>query len=209
MLKILFAALISAAVLSGCAAPTQVSSPDPRVVEFRNYVSANRPRAEAGQIKWSDYYSGGYQRAVDANFPGEYLALLNQMIWNSQQFESGKISQEEFQFKQRDNSAQQRTLLQRTAEAEQIQQQARTMQAVQLMQAMQPKPLTLAPLPAIAPSPSTPSTINQGVSAFWTGKQQQVQTVTNQFGWTCEYNYAGRTFWRTFVGTCPSSVQVQ
>lgn len=46
-------------------------------------------------------------------------------------------------------------------------------------------------------------------TAYWTGKQQQVQTVTYQSGWNCEYNYAGRTFWRTYVGTCPTSVQVQ
>lgn len=45
--------------------------------------------------------------------------------------------------------------------------------------------------------------------AYFTGKQQQVQTVTYQYGWSCEYNYAGRTFWRTFVGSCPASVQVQ
>lgn len=47
------------------------------------------------------------------------------------------------------------------------------------------------------------------VTAHWTGRQHQVQTVTYQFGWNCEYNYAGGAFWRTFVGSCPSSVQVQ
>jgi hypothetical protein len=56
------------------------------------------------------------------------------------------------------------------------------------------------PAPAIAPMVAT---------AYFTGKQEMVQTVTYQSGWNCEYNYAGRTFWRTFVGSCPSSVQVR
>lgn len=51
--------------------------------------------------------------------------------------------------------------------------------------------------------------LQTGVTAYFTGQQQQVQTVTNQFGWSCQYNYGGRTFWRTFVGACPQSVQVQ
>ena len=46
-------------------------------------------------------------------------------------------------------------------------------------------------------------------TAFFTGRSQIVQTVTYQTGWNCEYRYAGRTFWQTFVGSCPSSVEVQ
>jgi hypothetical protein len=47
-------------------------------------------------------------------------------------------------------------------------------------------------------------------TAYWTGNVRYVTTVTYQQGVNCEYNYAGKTFWRTFVGgTCPSTVQVQ
>ena len=46
-------------------------------------------------------------------------------------------------------------------------------------------------------------------TAYFTGQQKQVQTVTYQYGWSCEYRYAAQTFWRTFVGSCPSSIQVQ
>lgn len=46
-------------------------------------------------------------------------------------------------------------------------------------------------------------------TAFWTGNMRQVQTVTYQIGWSCEYNYAGRTFWQTFIGSCPATVEVQ
>ncbi len=46
-------------------------------------------------------------------------------------------------------------------------------------------------------------------TAFFTGRQEQVQTVTYQMGWRCWYNYNGQIFSRVFVGTCPMSVEVQ
>lgn len=48
-------------------------------------------------------------------------------------------------------------------------------------------------------------------TAYWTGQMQHVTTVTYKQGVSCQYNYAGQTFWRTFTGTgsCPGSVQVQ
>jgi heme/copper-type cytochrome/quinol oxidase subunit 2 len=46
-------------------------------------------------------------------------------------------------------------------------------------------------------------------TAFWTGRQEQVQTVTYQWAWKCEYNYNGQTFWRIFQTSCPSSIEVQ
>lgn len=69
--------------------------------------------------------------------------------------------------------------------------------AYQVVHPVQPAQLQITPAQPLA------------ATAYWTGQQKQVQTVTYQTGWSCEYNYAGRTFWRTFVGTCPSSVQVQ
>jgi biopolymer transport protein ExbB/TolQ len=46
-------------------------------------------------------------------------------------------------------------------------------------------------------------------TAYWTGRQEQVQTVTGQFVWKCEYNYNGQTFWYLFQTSCPSSVEIQ
>lgn len=45
-------------------------------------------------------------------------------------------------------------------------------------------------------------------TAFWTGRMEQVQSVTYQMVWNCEYMYAGNRFWRAFSGSCPSSVEV-
>jgi hypothetical protein len=46
-------------------------------------------------------------------------------------------------------------------------------------------------------------------TAFFTGRMEQVQTVTYQMAWKCEYSYAGQKFWRIFKNTCPSSVEVE
>jgi hypothetical protein len=45
-------------------------------------------------------------------------------------------------------------------------------------------------------------------TAHWTGRTEQVETVTYQMAWNCEYNYAGQTFWRVFKNHCPSTVEV-
>jgi hypothetical protein len=46
-------------------------------------------------------------------------------------------------------------------------------------------------------------------TAYWTGRQEQVVTVTQQIAWNCEYDYAGQRFWRVFQTACPSSIEVQ
>lgn len=60
-------------------------------------------------------------------------------------------------------------------------------------------------------SPSLPSlpTSSQAAIASWTGQEQQITTITHQQGWNCQYTYAGQTFWRVYVGTCPASIAVQ
>jgi hypothetical protein len=52
----------------------------------------------------------------------------------------------------------------------------------------------------------TPSYV---ATAYWTGRQTQVTTVTYKVAWNCEYNYNGQTFGRIFEHSCPSSVKVQ
>ena len=53
------------------------------------------------------------------------------------------------------------------------------------------------------------STSAFAATAFWTGQQEQVQTVTYQYAWNCQYNYSGQLFWRIFKNSCPSSVEVE
>jgi hypothetical protein len=55
--------------------------------------------------------------------------------------------------------------------------------------------LSLSALPAFA------------ATAYFTGRMHQVQTANHEVAWQCQYNNGGKTFWRTFVGTCPSQVR--
>jgi hypothetical protein len=48
-----------------------------------------------------------------------------------------------------------------------------------------------------------------GAQAFWTGKGEQVQTVTGRMAWRCVYNYAGQEFALMFDTYCPSSASVR
>jgi len=62
-------------------------------------------------------------------------------------------------------------------------------------------PALTSPSPAYSP---------QRPRAAWTGASRYVMTVTNQAGVSCQYLYAGNSFWRTFVGgACPANVEVQ
>lgn len=54
------------------------------------------------------------------------------------------------------------------------------------------------------------TTAAYAASAYWTGQVRYITTVTYKQGVECEYNYAGKTFWRTFIGaSCPARVEVQ
>lgn len=46
-------------------------------------------------------------------------------------------------------------------------------------------------------------------TAFFTGRQEMVTTVTYQQAWRCQYNYNGQLFWRIFQGSCPANIEVQ
>jgi hypothetical protein len=45
-------------------------------------------------------------------------------------------------------------------------------------------------------------------TAYWTGEQQMVQTVTFQTAWRCTYNYNGQYIYQLHQGSCPQSIQV-
>lgn len=53
------------------------------------------------------------------------------------------------------------------------------------------------------------STSALAAQAFWTGRQEQVTTVTGKVAWKCWYNYNGQTFTAIFETSCPSSIEVQ
>lgn len=47
------------------------------------------------------------------------------------------------------------------------------------------------------------------IVATFTGFQEQVQTVTGQFVWKCQYDYFGQKFYRLFRTHCPGTIEVE
>lgn len=58
---------------------------------------------------------------------------------------------------------------------------------------------------------AVPTPANQPISqqAVFTGKSQQVQTVTGGMAWECQYDYAGQKIMLLFEGFCPFSTGVR
>lgn len=208
-MKIVFIVISSAFLLTACA---QAPHTRPEVLELQRFAASAKPMAENGSMKWSAYYEGLYNREIAASSSGELLTMANDAWRAAQQYEAGSISKADFEYQQRAIRARATSI---SAAEEQAEQARRAQQAAAILslranlpapyQIVPPAPL--APISSIQPLPGLPAAGT--VNAFWTGKQQQVQTVTNQAGWNCEYNYAGQTFWRTYTGFCPASIQVR
>lgn len=49
----------------------------------------------------------------------------------------------------------------------------------------------------------------EAATAFWTGQQRFAQSVTGMPGFQCQYQFAGKTFWAFFTGSCPPSIEVE
>lgn len=192
--------ILGIALIAGCA-----TAPTPAV----QYAYANRPLAESGAMKWSDYYTGLYSAILQSNQSGksQLMARASSMIDTAKAYERGELSADQFESKRRqmqtaqvadDQAAQDRARLALIAASKNLAD-STARGAESAYQIVQPVSAA-APRPAVTPYVAT---------AYFTGKQQQVQTVTYQYGWSCEYSYGGQFFWRTFVGNCPSSVKVQ
>lgn len=204
-------AVILVCLLAGCAST--------RLAEIQAYAATNRPLAEAGTIKWSDYYLGLHRVGVASGMPANTQMRLNNMIRDAQQFEAGQITRDEFDYRRRAATAAETVDNERARELERQRMSAigdamiASSNAANVAIRQQPY-VAMPPAPVLQGSPTPafqmPSAAGiQGATAIFTGRQTQVQTVTNQFGTRCEYNYAGQVFSRVYVGSCPSSVQVQ
>lgn len=162
------AAIVLLMALAGCAA-----APTRQMLEYNAYVSENLPRAERGEVKWSEYYTGLYARASDAGAPGDVLLRMNELIRSAQQREAGAITKEEFDYRRRAIKAEQQIASQRAAERDAAKRSAATADniammaaGVQMMQASGPHTL-----PQSAPAVASPSSImgflqGQSVSGF-------------------------------------------
>lgn len=90
--------LILALLLSGCATNQQKPS------AFQIYAESNFARAESGEMKWSDYYLGAYEklRLESSKNTGNQLIIFNELIDTAKAYEAGAITKDQFESKRRD-----------------------------------------------------------------------------------------------------------
>lgn len=187
---------LSLFLLAGCA------TSNPNLAAYQAYIATNRPHAEHGDIKWSEYYEGLYRTGTAAGMAPFAQYRLNDMIRYAQQYEAGTLTKEEFDYQRRAANAANNADSQAAREREQDRSAAIAATLLAASATMQQAP---APYQVIQPVRLQSS----GVTAMHTGRQKSVQTITGQFGYQCEYNYLGKLFTRVFTGMCPSSVQVE
>jgi hypothetical protein len=135
--------LILAAALAGCAS-------NPVVGNLQRYVATQKPRAEAGEIKWSEYFQGAYNLGVLANVPGDTLERLNNGAHSAELYESGAISKAEFDYQRRALGAADITAQQGRAQQARQASAAQLAAGYQMMQTSQPHTL-----PQAQPAPPT------------------------------------------------------
>lgn len=66
--------------------------------QMDKYSLENKPRAESGELLWSDYYKTLYDMSMQINIQGFYevQSVIAKMIDYAQAFENGSISKEQF-----------------------------------------------------------------------------------------------------------------
>lgn len=80
----------------------------PAIGEFNAWEKTEMPRAEKGEIKWSDFYKEAFskiEKAPIVSNRASSMARYNLMIQASQLFEQGALSKEDFEYMQRTQAA--------------------------------------------------------------------------------------------------------
>jgi di/tripeptidase len=96
--------LFLAIMAIGCASTSNkqyVTSPS------KQYSEANYPKVQTGEMKWSDYYKGLYDKvSMERNLTtGDELLALNGLIDTARDYEANKITKDQFESKRREVQA--------------------------------------------------------------------------------------------------------
>lgn len=188
--------------------------------QLRSELKQLHEQVEKGQITWSYFYDQTWRKLTNSGqAPAGLLMNYNEAHLLSLKYEAGELSQEEWTYEMRRLAGERG----RMREEEEAAHRQRVLAAYQYLQANQVKP-NLLPQPYMLPTQQArpqvlqptmpmpmpmPNRTSPTVTAQWTGQQRQVTTITHQTGWSCEYRYLSDVFWRTFINSCPSSIQIR
>lgn len=155
---------LSVALLAGCAtAPQQ----NPEVTAFFSWVNVTQPRAMAGEIKFSDFYTQAYDRVAATRVPDKAMMMkaYADLIPIARRYEAGQISRAEFDDARR---AAQTSVAQQSQAAQTQMEQARAATALEALRSIppvQPPQITYTP---VMPSPVTHCTTTRGLGSLET-----------------------------------------
>lgn len=97
-------ALLAISLLIGCASTTNKQyAKSPSDQYYKSYY----PKVQSGEMKWSDYYKGLYEKvSTERNLTtGDELLTLNDLIGSAIDYESNKITKDQFDSKRREAQA--------------------------------------------------------------------------------------------------------
>lgn len=158
-----FVGILLLAALTGCA-----TGPTPDQVAFNDYILIYKPRAERGEIPWSKYYSGLYNKARMANADGQQLAYMNQASGAAMRYEAGEITKDHFEYEIRAIKASASTAADAANAQARVEADRRSQLAVSqmaagmaMMQASQPQPQ-----PVLMYQPPRPAPGNAYVTGY-------------------------------------------
>lgn len=91
-------------VLLACLATIGCATNNQNISAAHEYGRANIPLAESGNMKWSDYYLGYYEklRLEPNKNTGNQLIIFNELIDTAKSYEAGVINKDQFDSKRRD-----------------------------------------------------------------------------------------------------------
>jgi hypothetical protein len=97
-------ALFVIALITGCAG---ISNNQYAIAPSKQYSDANYPKVQSGEMKWSEFYKGLYEKvSTERNLTtGDELLVLNNLIGAAQEYEANKISKDQFDSKRREGQA--------------------------------------------------------------------------------------------------------
>lgn len=152
--------IVLTVILCGCATPGR----SPQAQAFEAYIAENRPKAEQGAMKWSAYFEGAYQHALETSQPGWYLRSIGHMIKSAREYEAGSITLDEFKDRRRAEQADNAEKRQVAAEKVQAERSARYAAAAAAYRP--PTPLVPYVMPTHQPTPMRPLPASAGGLGF-------------------------------------------
>lgn len=180
--------LLLAFLLAGCGAVEQRQA----VRHAETYIADKKPMAERGELAWSEYYKGLYNFLMWANAPGDTLGRVNEMTRVAQDYEAGKITKDEFDYRRRAVQAETRTADQTRAQQQAQASASQMAVAAQLLQASGPR--------VIVPQPVAPAPSGAGIVGFF-----QSQSTSGNLRY-CRYSN-GVVTTINVVELCPMNTQ--